>query len=194
VRLREHAGKHPPENSYLQHRALTEPLWGLIPSGPHGSTSSPTGSRCAQPSAFVCLGEVTRLSGSATHGPSLTVTTQRLRPAVSSGFDHLASLVAKLGGCLCGAVTRPGAAAASRTGLGGARLGGSCSAGLAGRPAHNAERTRHRSCSHCRASSYPRRLRDHLQSIAGASVRGDLPETERQRLADGVARVLAKVI
>jgi hypothetical protein len=37
-------------------------------------------------------------------------------------------------------------------------------------------------------------LRDHLQAIAAASIKGDLPKAERQRLADEVAQLLAKVI
>ena len=37
-------------------------------------------------------------------------------------------------------------------------------------------------------------LRDHLHAIATASITGDLPERERQRLADELAQLLAKVI
>ena len=37
-------------------------------------------------------------------------------------------------------------------------------------------------------------LRDHLRAIAAASITGDLPERERQRLADEVAQLLAKVV
>jgi CsoR family transcriptional regulator, copper-sensing transcriptional repressor len=37
-------------------------------------------------------------------------------------------------------------------------------------------------------------LRDHLQAIAAASIKGNLPEAERQRLAGEVAQLLAKVI
>lgn len=37
-------------------------------------------------------------------------------------------------------------------------------------------------------------LRDHLQAIARASITGDLPERERQRLADEIAQLLGKVV
>jgi DNA-binding FrmR family transcriptional regulator len=37
-------------------------------------------------------------------------------------------------------------------------------------------------------------LRDHLRAIVEATVTGDLPETERQRLADEVADLMTKVI
>ena len=37
-------------------------------------------------------------------------------------------------------------------------------------------------------------LRDHLKAIARASITGDLPERERQRLADEIAQLLAKVV
>ena len=37
-------------------------------------------------------------------------------------------------------------------------------------------------------------LRDHLTAIAAASTQGTLPEAERQRLADEVARLLARTV
>ena len=37
-------------------------------------------------------------------------------------------------------------------------------------------------------------LRDHLHAIATAAMTGDLPERERERLADEMAQLLAKVI